>query len=243
MPVGSEINQRLDTVLRTLYLLFNEGYYSETEDSVLREDLCVEAMRLTYMLVENESTNRPDANALLALMCFHSSRFAARRNGNEEIILYEDQDESLWSQELITKGMIHLQASSTGDKLSKYHLEANIACWYTVKSNSKEKWESILSLFNHLLAIEYSPIAALNRTYALSKVYGKEEAIKQAGKLGLENNRYYFMLVGELYKDIDRKKSSACFQKALDMAKTSSEKKLIRQALQSTGGSPPATNE
>ncbi len=153
MPVGAEINQRLDTVLRTLYLLFNEGYYSETEDSVLREDLCVEAMRLTYMLIENETTNSPDANALLALMCFHSSRFAARHLGNGEIILYEDQDESLWSQELITKGMIHLQASSTGNKLSKYHLEANIACWHTLKTDSKEKWESILSLFNHLLQL------------------------------------------------------------------------------------------
>jgi RNA polymerase sigma factor (sigma-70 family) len=243
MPAGDEINQRLDTVLKTLYLLFNEGYYSETENSVLREDLCVEAMRLTYMLIENTSTNSPDVNALMALMCFHSSRFAARRNGNGDIILYENQDESLWSRELITKGMMHLKASSTGNKLSKYHLEANIASWHTVKTDSKEKWESILTLFNHLLAIEYSPIAALNRTYALSKVYGKEEAIKQAEKLGLENNRFYFMLLGELYKDIDKDRATECFKKAYDMAKTESEKALIQQSLQSTAGSPPATGE
>jgi RNA polymerase sigma factor (sigma-70 family) len=243
MPAAAEVNERLDTVLRTLYLLFNEGYYSETEDSVLREDLCIEAMRLTYMLIENPATDRPDVNALMALMCFHSSRFAARHNGKGEIILYEDQDESLWSQELITKGMTHLQASSTGNQLSKYHLEANIASWHTLKNDSREKWESILMLFNHLLAIEYSPVAALNRTYALSKVHGKEEAIKQAEKLGLENNRYYFMLLGELYKDIDRTKSGECFLKAYNMAKTAAEKNIIQQALRSTAGSLPATGE
>ena len=243
MPIGAEINQRLDAVLTTLYLLFNEGYYSETEDSVLREDLCIEAMRLTYMLVENPTTNRPDVNALMALMCFHSSRFAARRSGKGEIILYQDQDESLWSQELITKGMTHLKASSTGNKLSKYHLEANIASWHTVKTDSKEKWESILHLFNHLLALEYSPIAALNRTYALSKVHGKKEAIQQAEKLKLENNHFYFALLGNLYDGIDQKKSIENYQKAYNLAKTTSQKTLIQQALQSKAGSRPATGE
>ncbi|HZY78262.1 MAG TPA: sigma-70 family RNA polymerase sigma factor [Cyclobacteriaceae bacterium] len=230
-PGNAEINQRLDTVLRTLYLLFNEGYYSETEDSVLREDLCLEAMRLTYMLIENEKTNRPDVNALLALMCFHASRFAARKNGSGEIILYDDQDESLWSQELIAKGVFHLNAASTGSKLSKYHLEANIAYWHTVKTDSKEKWENILMFFNLLLQIEYSPIAALNRTYALSKVHGKEEAIKQAEKLKLTNNHYYFMLLGHLYTGIDRQKAISNFQKALDLATTSSDKATISKNL------------
>ena len=91
-PSKDEINSPLETVLTTLYLLFSEGYYSESHDSILREDLCLEAMRLTYMLLENEQTNTPAVNALLSLMCFHSSRFKARKNENGEIILYEDQD-------------------------------------------------------------------------------------------------------------------------------------------------------
>jgi len=78
-PGEAEINKRLETVLTTLYLLFNEGYYSESEDTIVREDLCQEAMRLTYLLIENEQTNQPNVNALLSLMCFHSSRFAARK--------------------------------------------------------------------------------------------------------------------------------------------------------------------
>src|SRR5436190_11028943 len=83
-----EISNRLETVLTTLYLLFNEGYYSESQDAVLREDFCIEAMRLAYLLIENEQTNKPDVNALLALMCFHASRFPARKNENGELILY-----------------------------------------------------------------------------------------------------------------------------------------------------------
>lgn len=233
LPGDQEIDQRLDSVLTTLYLLFNEGYYSETEDSVLREDFCIEAMRLTYMLIENPKTNRADVNALMALMCFHSSRFAARRDGKGEIVLYEDQDESLWSQELIAKGVFHVKAAAHGNKLSKYHLEANIAYWHTIKADTPEKWENILMLFNHLLAMEYSPVAALNRTYALSKVHGKQEAIRQAEKLSLENNRFYFTLLGELYSGIDIEKALCNFKKGYDLARTSADKKLIEKRIQS----------
>jgi predicted RNA polymerase sigma factor len=176
-PGSDEIPKRLETVLTTLYLLFNEGYYSESSDAVLREDLCLEAMRLTYLLVENEHTDLPPVNALLSLMCFHASRFEARKDENGEIILYQDQDESLWNETLIAKGVYFLHKASQGDLLSKYHLEANIAYWHTIKTDTKEKWENILQLFNQLLQIEYSPIAALNRTYAFSKTYGKEAAI------------------------------------------------------------------
>src|SRR5258706_460231 len=77
-PTSSQINERLSAVLMTLYLLFNEGYYSSNQDITLRKDLCFEAMRLTNLLIENDQTNKPSANALLSLMCFHSSRFDAR---------------------------------------------------------------------------------------------------------------------------------------------------------------------
>ena len=86
-PVKSEINDRLDTVLTTLYLLFSEGYYSESDDTILREELCEEAMRLTSMLIGNDQTNQPKVNALYSLMCFHSSRFAARKNEKGEMIM------------------------------------------------------------------------------------------------------------------------------------------------------------
>jgi len=179
-PTLPEIDDRLSTVLMTLYLLFNEGYYSSNQDTTLRKDLCLEAMRLTYLLIENEQTDKPFANALLSLMCFQSSRFGARHNQNGETILYQDQDTDLWNQELIAKGEYFLNQASQGDKISKYHLEAGIAYWHTIKADTKEKWGNILQLYNQLLLIEYSPIAALNRTYALAKANGKEEVQRAA---------------------------------------------------------------
>ena len=228
-PSVPEINERLERVLTTLYLLFNEGYYSTSQNNTLRQDLCLEAMRLTYLLVENEITNKPTANALLSLMCFHSSRFEARFNQNGEIILYEDQDTNLWNKELIQKGEYYLNQSSTGSSLSKYHLEAAIAYWHTQKNDTKEKWENILQLYNKLLLIEYSPIAALNRTYALAKANSKEEAIEEAEKLNLSGNHLYHSLLGHLYADVENKKALDHFQLAYSAAKSISEKSVIEK--------------
>jgi len=230
-PPETEITGRLDNVLRTLYLLFNEGYYSESHDSLIREDLSLEAMRLTHMLLDYEPTNLPEVNALFALMCFHASRFEARKNEKGEMVLYGDQDENLWNRELITRGAFFLKQSSRGNQISKYHIEASIAFWNTIKEDTKEKWENILQLYNMLLKIEYSPVAALNRTFALSKANGKMEAIVEAEKLQLNNNHYYFTLLGELYKDLDPVKSKENFEKALKLAKTNTEKKVIRGRL------------
>jgi len=232
-PGDAEIKKRLDTVLTTLYLLFSEGYYSESQDSVLRKDLCLEAMRLTYMLIENEATNQPSVNALLALMCFHASRFEARKNSQGEIVLYDDQDESLWNDELIARGVYFLNKATQSTSVSKYHIEAGIAFWHTVKNDSNEKWEHILQLHNQLLVTEYSPIAALNRTYALSKVQGKAIAIAEAEKLNLSGNHFYFTLLGELYKGIDDGKAKEYFVKAYSLAKTNTDRQTIQRNINS----------
>jgi RNA polymerase sigma-70 factor (ECF subfamily) len=230
-PPESEINKRLEAVLTTIYLLYNEGYYSESQNAVLREDLCKEAMRLTELLLENQNTNKPVVNALYSLMCFHSSRFAARKKDNGGIVLYQDQDEGLWDYDLIAKGIYHLKEASQGTTVSKYHIEASIAYWHTIKADTKEKWESILQLYNRLLQIEYSPIAALNRTYALSKANGKREAITEAEKLNLTGNHYYLTLLGVLYKDLDNKKAKENLQAAYSLAKTNTDKQTIQNKI------------
>jgi len=227
LPPNSEIDRRIENVLTTLYLLFNEGYYSSSRNQVLRKDLCLEAMRLTHMLTENENTDKPFVNALLALMCFHASRFEARINPKGELVLYEEQDITLWNNELIIQGEYFLNKAATGNVISKYHLEAAIAYWHTVVNNDVQKWEKILSLYNQLLIIEYSPIAALNRTYALAKVYGNCQAIAEAEKLKLDNNHLYHTLLGELYINIDDDKAIRHWQDALKLARSSADKKLI----------------
>lgn len=237
-PSEAEIHSRLNAVLKTLYLLFNEGYYSESNDAVVREDLCLESMRLTHMLIENDKTSQPQVSALMSLMCFHASRFPARKDEHGEIVLYQDQDESLWNQGLIVKGAYYLKQASRGNTFSKYHIEANIAYWHTIKDDTHEKWENILQLHNRLLFIEYSPIAALNRTFALFKAnehlpdsQGKKMAINEAEKLQLINNPYYYTLLGTLYRGIDENKSKSSFRKALSLTKTKGDKKIIERYL------------
>lgn len=232
-PGEGEIGSRLATVLQTLYLLFNEGYYSASKNTILRKDLCLEAMRLCYLLIEYKLSNVPEVNALLSLMCFHASRFEARMDENGEIIRYDEQDTTLWNKELITKGKYYLNQASKGDIISKYHLEAIIAYWHTIKEDNPEKWENILQLYNRLLITAYSPVAALNRTYALSKVRGKAAAIAEAEKLQLKGNHLYHVLLGHLYKDTDQQKAIDHLQTALKLAKTAAEKSRIAKDLNS----------
>lgn len=232
LPPQQEISKRLETVLTTMYLLFNEGYYSTSKNTTLRKDLCLEAMRLTFLLTENAFTNKPGVNALLSLMCFHSSRFDARTDQHGEMILYEDQDTTLWSRELIDKGEYFLNQASHGDKLSKYHLEAAIAYWHTKKEDTREKWENILQLYNRLLQLEYSPIAALNRTYALFKSNSRKEAIMEAEKLQFLDNHLYHSLLAELYLGMNDQKSMLHLQTAFILAKTLTDKNIISKKIQ-----------
>jgi RNA polymerase sigma-70 factor (ECF subfamily) len=106
-------------------------------------------------------------------------------------------------------------------------LEAAIAYWHTHKADSFEKWDNILQLYNQLLILEYSPIIAMNRTYALAKVKGKVAAIQEAEKLNLADNHLYFSLLGNLYTGIDNKKALLHFNKALEIAITPLDKKVI----------------
>ncbi|HMQ08861.1 MAG TPA: sigma-70 family RNA polymerase sigma factor [Saprospiraceae bacterium] len=236
IPRNDQLKTRLDAVLRTIYLLFNEGYYSESHNSIIKKELCLEAMNLTYLLLKNNLTNTHSTNSLMSLMCFHSSRLEARLTEKGEIILYHDQDENLWDSELIEKGFYYLQQASKLEIGSKYYLEASIAYWHTVKKDTKEKWKSILNLYDLLLKIDYTPIADLNRIFALSKVKGNELAIIEAEKLKLKNNHFYYLLLSELYKVTDRNKAKGSMEKALKLCKTETEKIFIRKNIKKFEG-------
>ncbi|NML39852.1 RNA polymerase subunit sigma [Chitinophaga sp. G-6-1-13] len=235
-PDAAQIPSRLEAVLRTLYLLFNEGYFSASHDHSLRKDLCLEAMRLTFLLTENEATNTPAVNALIALMSFQASRFEARTDDSGETILYDDQDTSLWDEDLIQQGQFFLNKASEGNTASKYHFEAGIAYWHTIRTDTREKWENILQLYNHLLTVEYSPIAALNRTYALSRANSKEAALEEAKKLSLNDHYQYHLLLGELYTGVDDRSARSALERALALSHSSADKKIIAQKIQQLTG-------
>lgn len=234
MPPDSEISSRLEGVASTLYLLFNEGYYSATPNTTLRRDLCLDAMRLTVMLINYPQTDLPFVSALMALMCFHASRFDARLNHKGEILLYEEQDRSKWIPELSKKGSEYLQRSAVGNKASKYHLEAAIAYWHSIPETSpvSEKWEQILQLYNQLLQVAYSPVAALNRTYALAKADSPAKALKEALKLNQDQSHFYHALLAELYSfNLQPARARSSLEKAIELAKSDTERELLKRKL------------
>lgn len=225
------ISSRLDAVLKTLYLLFNEGYFSKSNNQLIRRELCSEAIRLSLILTENAWTNVPKTNAILALMCFQSSRLAARTDDSGATILYEQQDKRLWSQELIDKGNYYLVNACSGTEISKYHLEAGIAYWHSTPTD-QHKWDYILQLYNELILIEYSPVTALNRTFAFARVYGNEKGIQEAEKLKLTDSSEYYALLAYLYTDTAAAKAIDLYQQAIDLTKSLPEKKTLRREME-----------
>ncbi|MEC5142045.1 DUF6596 domain-containing protein [Chitinophaga sp. 180180018-2] len=236
MPSGNEVSKRLDNVLHVIYLLFSEGYYSQTQHKILRHELCEEAMRLGLLLTGSERTNLPKTNALMALMCFHASRFNARQAADDHLVLYEEQDESLWNLALIRQGIYYLQQSAAGEEITSYHLEARIAYWHCIKHDVPGKWEDILFLYDQLLQINFSPVVALNRIFALYKVKGAAVALTAALEVPMEQNHFYHLLLGELYQSSDKHKAITHLEKAFVLAKTATEKQGIRKKIDQLTG-------
>lgn len=225
-----EIQSRQETVLQTLYLLFNEGYFSKSNNQFIRKELCSEAIRLNLTLTENSLTNTPQANALLSLMCFQSSRIEARTNEKGEAVLFDEQDKSRWDKSLIEKGNYYLVNATNGNEISKYHLEAGIAYWHT--TDSKDKWKNILQLYNQLILIKYSPITALNRTFAFSKVYGHKKAIPEAEILNLTESNQYHELMGYLLAEFDVQKAIEHYEQAIKLTKSQTERQTLKKEIE-----------
>jgi RNA polymerase sigma factor (sigma-70 family) len=220
------------SVLSILYLLFNEGYFSTVSTEKIRKDLCFEAMRLLHLITNRTSSSQSGALAMMALFCFQTSRFGARSSPNGGQILYEHQDAAEWDQELIAKGFSYLIKSAVNSGTSRYHLEALIAFWHTQKNvDEGEKWEHILQLYNRLLQKMYSPVTALNRTYALSKVKGSKAALKEALKLNQTNNPLYHALLAKLYQNRDQAKRVEHLRMAIALTKNANDKALLEHAL------------
>ena len=225
---------RLDNVLRVIYLIFNEGYYSSANEENIRYEICWEAMRLSLFLSEQKIFPKQKIYALIALMCFHASRLDARTSGENGDLLYHEQDKGKWNKELIQKGRKYLNLSAKGNIVTKYHLEAAIAYWHTEETEGK--WNNILQLYNKLLTIDYSPIVAMNRTYALAQANSIDEAIQEAHKLELKDNHHYFCLLAELYRmNNNIEKETEYLNKAIEFATKENEKDLINNKLEKAG--------
>jgi RNA polymerase sigma factor (sigma-70 family) len=234
VPTGTHLITRLDSVLKSIYLLFNEGYNSSHPDTIIRQDLCQEAMRLTLLLTETPHTHTPVVDALMALMCFQSARFDARSDANGAIILLADQNRSHWNQLLIRKGHTYLNRSAEGKTLSEYHLEAGIAMLHcSAPSYASTNWPVVLHYYDLLMVHKPSPIVALNRAVALAEVSGPSVAITVVKSLsGLEKNHYFHTVLGDLYERTAQLiLAQHHYQQALQLTVSIPEKELLTRKL------------
>ena len=231
VPQGDELPARLDVVLKSLYLLFNEGYSSSHPDKVIREDLCEEAMRLTFLLTNHKITNRPSTNALLSLMCFQASRLQARLDDKGNIILLKFQDRSKWHRPLIEKGTNYLEIAAENSDISPYLLEAAIASLHaSADSFEHTDWKSIYDLYEVLYQLQPAPIVALNKAIASAYAISKQNALGQLLQIkGLENYYIYHTSIGEIYFELHQKrKAKEFYEKALHLTNSRPEQQLLK---------------
>ena len=236
MPCGSELQQRLDSVMEVIYFVFNEGYAAHEGEDLIRQDLCFEALRLGRLIVSS-SIAEPRMHALMAVMALQAARLAARTDESGDLILLEDQDRSRWDQQLIAVGFHHLDRSMTGDEVSVYHVQAAIAATHARSDGiGPADWPMILDLYDQLFALNASPVVALNRAVAISKVRGTAEALaaieplEKDPKLG----QYYLYLSvrGHLLLDVgQRVEAAACFRAALECRCSEPERRFLRRKL------------
>jgi RNA polymerase sigma-70 factor (ECF subfamily) len=242
IPAGEELAQRLDGVLQTLYLLFNEGYKASTGDQLIREALCYEAIRLGGLLAKHPAGNRPRTHALLALMLLNGARLPARQDPEGNILRLQEQARSSWDQAMIARGLFHLMQSMAGDEISEYHLQAGIAaCHCGAKDYESTDWPQILSLYDRLVELNDSPVILLNRAIALANVHGPSAGIEavQAIKNRQELNCYYLLyaVLGEFEADLNNKEAARnYFRKSLELATIKSEQIFMANKLKQLDG-------
>jgi len=239
LPPLHELPKRLDGVLHSLYLLFNEGYNSSHPDYLIREELCEEAIRLAFLLIQNGITDQPRTKALLALMCFQASRLRARLDDKGSIILLKHQDRTKWYQPLINKALFFLEkAVEYPSETSTYHVEAAIAALHASAPSFEETdWKAIYFLYQSLYRLNQTPVVALNKAIAAAYAIDKETALAQL--LTIKNLDHYYLYhtsIGEMNYELgNREEARKYFEKALSLTTSKQERELLQTKLNKCG--------
>jgi RNA polymerase sigma-70 factor (ECF subfamily) len=235
IPEGPAIAARIDGVLRTIYLLFNEGYKASGGDRLVRADLCHEAIRLADLVLAHPAGDLPRTHALLALMLLNAARFESRTDSEGNFLRLAEQDRSSWDLALLARGFQHLAAAATGDDLSEYHLQAGIAACHCQPGPTD--WAHILALYDHWTRVNDSPVVALNRAVAVAHVHGPAAGLAAAeGIRGIEQLATYYLLHavrGEFLAQLGRMADAAGhFERAVRLTDQVSERSFLARRLE-----------
>lgn len=240
LPPPQELQERLENVLLSIYLLFNEGYNSTNHEALIRKDMMQEAMRLCELICRSPSVPHENAHALMALMCFTASRNDARLDSNGNVLLLKQQDRSKWNRALIENGIFHLEQSAAGDHMSKFHIEAGIAYEHAIaRDYAHTNWNHILNCYNLLYHSYPSPVIALNRAIVVAELHGPAKGIETINAIpDIASLKNYYLLpatLGELHwqlKEYD--KARDYFEEASRLTQSLIEKRLLEQKIKQT---------
>jgi RNA polymerase sigma factor (sigma-70 family) len=226
----SDIEARRTSVLQALYLLFNEGYHGSDPQDPVRPFLCIDALRLTELLLEVRATTHADVHALAALFCFDAGRLATRVDEHGVFVPLEDQDRSRWDRGLIERGLAHLARSATGDHMSRWHLEAGIACEHAIAPSVRETdWERIVMLYDLLVRQSPSPVVALNRALAVAErdgvAEGRRALMALAGDRKLSTYPFYWAARADLERRAEQPAAArSSYERAIAFSRSSAER-------------------
>jgi RNA polymerase sigma factor (sigma-70 family) len=234
---GAALAERLPAVQRALYLLFNEGYHGACPEAAVRTELCEEALRLVGVLLEHPAAATPESFALAALLHLHAARLPARLGAHGDLQSFAEQDRSLWDQARIAQGMALLERSAEGVEATVYHVEAAIACYHALAPRAEDTdWESIVALYDTLLALNPSPVVALNRAIAVAQHAGPERGLLELRAIPdaerLARYPFYPAALGEM--ELRRGALAAAsghFRDALGLARNPTERHFFEQRL------------
>lgn len=233
----AEFPARLSAVLQALYLLFNEGYHGSSSEAAVRVELCQEAMLLMNLLIGQPALATPRTYALAALMHLNAARLPARLDGSDNLVSFFEQDRSLWDHNLIAEGQSLLDLSASGTELTRYHIEAAIASMHTSAARSEDTdWRQIVLLYEMLMAVDPSPVIALNRAIAIAQLDGPEpglQAIRDIRDLHrLSSYPFYPAALGELeFRRMNYPVAKAHFSTALGLARSPMERNFLQRRI------------
>ncbi len=239
---NADFDQRIDAVAAALYLMFSEGYALSSGDTHISRYLCLEAIRLTTLLVSTISVDRPDVDALLALMLLHGSRLPARLGDDGEIRRLQEQDRTKWDTSMIREGIETLNYSARGTELTAYHLQAGVAAIHSQAANyDLTDWPAILDHYDALTEISSSPVTALNRCVAVAMVQGPEAGLRELERLGasgaLEDYALFHATAGQFAEQVgDSEQAQARFLRARELASTSPEQRFLDRKIEAQAG-------
>ena len=172
-----DFRAREPSVLQALYLLFNEGYHGSDPDNPLLPAMCLDALQLVELLLNSPMSEQEHVHALAALFCFHAARLSTRLDGEGVFLPLAEQERSRWDRSLVQRGVVHLSKASAGTVLTRWHLEAGIACEHTIAPSVEQtNWRRIVELYDALLALAPGPIVAMNRAIVVAELHGLEDA-------------------------------------------------------------------